>query len=192
MDGASLPRGHVTSNRRLECIEIHLANGYFSSAVHQPEQVVMKPTLTGRTRSSLDHAKRIGALLLAVCMLMLMACGGTKVYTADKTIVYRDNIYNMSSVQRIGTRKEIKLPDGEVINSSNMDKKQVQAIFKENPKTDLMVSMIFEFDDKEMVYLRAKADSYSEYSRMESRLDSARKDITKFVGDKKKTQLKLR
>ena len=152
----------------------------------------MKPTLTGRTRSSLDHAKRIGALSLAVCMLMLMACGGTKVYTADKTIVYRDNIYNMSSVQRIGTRKEIKLPDGEVINSSNMDKKQVQAIFKENPKTDLMVSMIFEFDDKEMVYLRAKSDSYSEYSRMESRLDSARKDITKFMGDKKKTQLKLR
>ena len=52
--------------------------------------------------------------------------------------------------------------------------------------------MIFEFDDKEMVYLRAKANSYSEYSRMQSRLESARKDITKFMGHKKQTQLKLK
>lgn len=152
----------------------------------------MKSALTDRIRPSLDHAKRIGAIFLGICMLTLMACGGTKVYTADKTIVYRDNIYNMSSVQRIGTRSEITLPDGEVVNTSNMDKKQIEAIFKEHPKTEMMVSMVFEFDEKEMVYLRAKAGSYSEYSRMQSRLDSARKDITKFVGDKKKTQLKLK
>jgi len=152
----------------------------------------MKSALTDQIKPSLDHAKRLGALLLALCMLTLMACGGTKVYTADKTIVYRENIYNMSSVQRIGTQKEITLPDGEIVDTSNMDKKQVQAVFKDHPKTELMVSMAFDFDDKEMVYLRAKADSYSEYSRMESRLDSARKSITKFMGDKKKTQLKLR
>jgi hypothetical protein len=40
--------------------------------------------------------------------------------------------------------------------------------------------------------VRTKVDSYNDYSRLNSRYDKAMKDLTKFMADKKKTQLKLK
>jgi hypothetical protein len=42
-----------------------------------------------------------------------------------------------------------------------------------------------------MVYERRQVKKYSDYSKMASRLDGAMKDISKFMADGKKTQLKL-
>lgn len=150
----------------------------------------MNITVSPHNPAILNHAKRAGAILLAFCMIALIGCGSTKVYTADKTIVYRDTIYNMSSVKQIGSREEAKLANGDVVNLRGKDRKEIEALIKENGKT--MVSMIIELDDQEMVYLRANVDRYSEYSRMQSRFESAQKSITKFMGDKKSTQLKLK
>ena len=60
-------------------------------------------------------SRRLGVFLLAVIMLSLAGCGRTKVYTADKTVVYRDSIYNMSTVKKIGAREEARTPAGEVV-----------------------------------------------------------------------------
>ena len=139
---------------------------------------------------SLAGARLVGVFLFALCMAVLVGCGSTKVYTADKTVVYRDSIYNMSTVQKITARTEASTPSGEVVNLGNKDKDELKDFFKENPGS--MVSMIVDMDTQEMVYLRMEVDSYSEYSRMKSRFDSALKDLTKFMGDKKKTQLKLK
>ena len=139
---------------------------------------------------SIEIAKRVGAGLLMLCMIALIGCGGTKVYTVDKTVTYRDDMYNMSTVQKISGREEAKLADGSVVNLRNKDKKAMQAYFKENG--EVMISMIVDLDQQEMVYLRQKTDSYSTYSKMNSRFDGALKDITKFMGDKKKPQLNLR
>jgi hypothetical protein len=134
--------------------------------------------------------RRAGVALLAVCMALVAACGGTKVYTADKTVIYRDSIYNVSNVQRITARETAKTPGGEEINLATMDKKGLQAFFKENPGS--MVSMFFQMDEQEVVYVRTKVDSYNEYSKLKNRYDRALKDLTKFLGDGKKTQLQLK
>ena len=139
---------------------------------------------------SFAAARYAGTVLLAICMAALIGCGSTKVYTADKTVVYRDSIYNMSTVKKIGAREEARTPAGEVVNLGNMDKGELKDFFKENPGS--MVSMIFDLDEQEMVYLRMEVDSHSEYSRLQSRFEKALKDLTKFMGDKKETQLKLK
>jgi hypothetical protein len=131
-----------------------------------------------------------GALVLAICMLALIGCGGTKVYTIDKTITYRDALYNMSTVQKITSREEAALENGSVVNLRNKEKKELEQFFKDNP--GVMVSMIVDMDQQEMVYLRMKVEKYSEYSRLKKRFDNALKDITKFMGDKKATQLNLK
>ena len=130
---------------------------------------------------------RNAATLMLV--LALSACGGTKVYTADKNVVYRDSIYNLASVQQISTRKEAKLPDGEVVALDNKKEEQLKTFFETNPGS--MVSMYFVFDERDMLYLRMKVENYREYERLENRLQKAMKDVMKFMGDKKKTQLKL-
>ena len=137
----------------------------------------------------IKNTRRLGTVLLAICMVALIGCGGTKVYNADKTVTYRDSIYNMSNVQKITAREEATLDSGETVNLRNKEKKELQQFFQEND--EVMVSMYVDMDQADLVYLRMKVESYSEYARMKSRFDKALKDITKFMGDKKKTQLNL-
>lgn len=134
-------------------------------------------------------AKYTGTVLLALSMALLIACGGTKVYNVDKTITYRDSLYNMSTVRQVSGREEAKPQNGDMVQIRNKDKKELEKFFKENP--DTMVTMIVDLDDQEMIYLRMQVKNYSEYSRLKKRFDNALKDITKFMGDKKATQLKL-
>jgi len=126
---------------------------------------------------------------LAGLMLALAACGSTKVYTADKTIVYNGAIFNVSNVQRISSRSEAELPNGQTVNLRGMDRKGIEALLDEHGS--MVVTNVVEMDTQEMVYQRAKVEKYSQYSKMAKNFDSAQKNITKFVADKKKTQLKL-
>jgi hypothetical protein len=135
-------------------------------------------------------ARHVGVGLLFACILALAGCGGTKVYTADKTVVYNGNLYNMGNVQRIGSRVEGRLADGSTVNMKSMDKKTVQGLLKENG--EVMVSMVVEMDDQEMLYQRSRVDRYSEFNKMMKRFEGAQKDIAKFMADKKKTQLRLK
>ena len=139
---------------------------------------------------SINTVKHIATGLLVLVMMALIGCGGTKVYNVDKTITYRDAMYNMSNVQKVSGREEAKLADGTVVNLRNKDKKEVEKFFKEND--EVLVSMVVDMDQQEMVYLRMNVDKYSDYKRLKSRFDSAMKDIGKFMGDKKKTQLNLK
>ena len=135
----------------------------------------------------LRHA---GTVALALCLALMAACGSTKVYTADKTVIYRDSIYNISNVQRITSKKTAVTPGGQEVNLANMDTKALKEFFKENPGST--VSMYMQMDEQQLTYVRTKVDSYNDYSRLSSRYDKALKDLTKFMGDKKKTQLKLK
>jgi hypothetical protein len=96
----------------------------------------------------------------------------------------------MGNVQRIGSRIDGQLADGTTVAMKNMDKKGVEALLKENG--EVMVSMIIEMDTEELVYLRTRVSRYSDYSKMQKRFDGALKNISKFMADKKKTQLKLK
>jgi hypothetical protein len=148
-------------------------------------------TVTNRDakRFTLACSHRIFVFLLAVGMIALAGCGSTKVYTAEKTLVYKDAIYNLSDVQQMGSRIDGQAADGSTVNMRSLDKKGVEKLLKDNP--GMVVTTLVVMDDKEMVYERRQVKKYSDYSKMASRLDGAMKDITKFMADGKKTQLKL-
>ena len=131
--------------------------------------------------------------LLAVLMVvpLLVSCGSTKVYTADKTIVHRDSIYNVSNVRVFTVRNEAVVGDGQIVDLKGMERKAFENLLKENGGS-VRVQHIFQLDDQEMVYQRTDVKSWSDLSRMNKRFNSAGKSITKFLADKKKTQLKLK
>ena len=142
-------------------------------------------------RTSGSRPYRIFILLLTGALaLMLAGCGSTKVYTADKTIVYGGSLYNMGNVQRIGTRIDARLPDGSTVKLSGLDKKGVEALLDQHGT--LAATSYVEMDAQEMPYQQAGVKRYSDYDKMNKRLQDAMKDINKFMGDKKKTQLKLK
>ena len=140
-------------------------------------------------RAALMNAQRLAVFLLAVCILSLAGCGSTKVYTIQKTITYKGELYNMATVQRVGPVVEGKLPNGDLENMRGMDKKAVEALLDGN--SPIMVSMIFEMDSQEMVYERRSVTKYSEFSSMKKNFDQAMNKINKFMANKKSTQLKL-
>jgi len=155
----------------------------------QLEQFPMKTTKGGAMRSALNYSRLVFVFLVAVGMIALAGCGSTKVYTAEKTLVYKDSIFNLSGVKQVGSRIDGAATDGTTVNLGALDKKGVEAQLKANP--GMVVTTLVLMDDKEMVYERKPVKKYSDFSKMKSRLDDAMKDITKFMADGKKTQLKL-
>jgi calcineurin-like phosphoesterase len=152
-----------------------------------PEQT----TMTRKNSSTLASLGQYTVILiLAASILSLVGCGSTKVYTADKTVVYNGTIYNLGNVQKVGSRLDGLTPDGTVINLRGKDKKEIEKQLKENES--MMVSAVVELDDQDMVYERRNVTKYSEFSSLNKRFDRALNDISKFMADKKKTQLKLK
>lgn len=144
-----------------------------------------------RPRAGFRIANSLGAILLAFCLLALVGCfSSTKVYQTDKTITYNGALYNMSNVQKIGTRVEGKLPNGDVKNMKGMDKKAVSALLQQG--SPIMVTTAFDMDSQEMVYERRNITKYSDYSSMVKKFESAGKKVTSFMANKKATQLKLK
>ena len=137
------------------------------------------------------NIKRIVALLLLAAIVALPGCGSTtKVYTNDKTLVYRGDLYNLSNVQRLGSRVEGTLPNGDKVNMKQMDKKEINKLLDEHES--FVVTSYVEMDDKEMVFQNSRVDSYSDVSKMTKNIDSAMSKIQKFMANKKSTQLKLK
>ena len=91
----------------------------------------------------------VSVALLAAMLSLLAACGSTKVYTADKTVVYKNSIYNLGNVSKIGTRIDGQLPDGEDVSMTNMDRKEVENLLDEHD--EILVSTVFDLDDQELV-----------------------------------------
>ena len=144
-----------------------------------------------RPRAGFRVANSLGAILLAFCLLALVGCfSSTKVYQTDKTITYNGALYNMSNVQKIGSRVEGKLPNGDVRNMKGMNKKAVTALLQEG--SPIMVTTALDMDSQELVYERRNITKYSEYSSMVNRFESAGKKVTSFMANKKATQLKLK
>ncbi len=136
------------------------------------------------------NIKRIAALLLLAAIMALPGCGSTKVYTNDKTLVYRGDLYNLSNVQRLSSRVEGKLPNGDKVNLKRMDKKEINKLLDEH--SSFVVTSYVVMDDKDMVFQNSRVKSYSDVSKMTKNLDKAMGNIQKFMANKKSTQLKLK
>lgn len=125
-----------------------------------------------------------------VAMIAISACGSTKVYNNDKTVVYNGAIYNISKANQITGKVTAKLSDTETVNLKGANRKQVEAYLKEHGT--IYVRMAFDLDDREMLYRASSVSKWSEYSKMLKSFEKAEKQIVDLMGHKKKMQLKLK
>lgn len=134
--------------------------------------------------------RSIAALtLLIICAVLTTGCGSTKVYTPDKTVVYKDAIYNVSDVKKLSTRLETVPPSGDPIDLRGYDRKRFEALVRETGP--VVVRSVIVLDDAEIVYEQGTLEKGRDFSRMQDALGGVQKQLTKFMGDGKKTQLKL-
>jgi hypothetical protein len=150
----------------------------------------MSQSISSRPGAMIMNIRRSTVLALIAVILALPGCGSTKVYTADKSLVYGSTLYNLSAVKSVSPRIEGTLPDGKKINLDRTDKKAFNALLDEHET--LVVATIIDLDDKELVYQNSRVKSYSEFSKMVKRQDSAMNSIRKFMANKKSRQLKLK
>ena len=132
-------------------------------------------------------------LVMAVsimAMSLLFGCGGTKVYNNDKTVVYNGAIYNLSAVQQIKSNSFGKLSDSNTVNLKGVTKKEFEAYLKQY--NEIYIRMSFQLDDQEMLYRASSVNRWSDYQKMQKSFESAGKQITSLMSDKKKMQLKLK
>jgi hypothetical protein len=135
-------------------------------------------------------SKTLFAVLLCLFFAVgLTACGSTKVYTADKTLTHSGTLYNLSGVKAFTTEVWGNTDSGEKINLKNADKKRFNSVVDEHGP--LSVETLIMLDERELVYERRTIKSSSDFQKMVKRLESAASKISKFMADKKKTQLKL-
>jgi len=143
--------------------------------------------------STSNSIRKLGRTLTVVAsimtILLVTACGSTKVYNNDKTVVYRDAVYNISKVKQINSKISGKLADDTSVNLAGVERKQIEAYLKQGP---MYVRMAFGLDEQEMLYRASSVTKWSEYSSMLKSFNNARKQITSLMGDKKKMQLKLK
>jgi hypothetical protein len=151
--------------------------------------VNVKNSFEGRSVHNMINT--LGVLSMVILMIFLAGCiSSSKSYNAGKNIVYNGSMYNISNVKTVNSKVEGQLPNGDVKNMKGMDKKSVEALLSQS--SPIMVTTALDLDGDDMVYERRSVTKYSEYSKMIKNFESAGKKITKFMGDKKATQLKLK
>ena len=123
-------------------------------------------------------------------LFLLTACGSTKVYNNDKTVVYDGSVYNVSNAKQISSVITGKLADDNIVNLRGADRKKIEGLLKENGS--IYVRMSFMLDEQEMLYRAKSVDKWSDYNRMQKDFQNANKQITSLMANKKKMQLKLR
>ena len=140
------------------------------------------------TQRKYGHTLSLAASIMAI--FLLAGCGSTKVYNNDKTVVYNGAVYNMSAVKQINAKSMGKLSDDNTVSLKGVTKKEFEAYLKEYDS--VYVRMFFDLDDQEMLYRASSVDSWKKYQNMQKSFETAGKQITSLMADKKKMQLKLR
>jgi CRISPR/Cas system-associated protein endoribonuclease Cas2 len=143
---------------------------------------------TSKTRRRLGRTLVLAASIMA--MLLLVGCGGTKVYNNDKTVIYNGAIYNLSATKQINSKTSGKLSDSNTVDLKGVTKKQFEAYLKEYGS--IYVRMAFVLDDQEMLYRASSVDSWKDFQKMQKSFESASGQISTLMANKKKSQLKLR
>jgi len=134
--------------------------------------------------------KKTWCVVLVLAVVVMAGFGSTKAYSADKSVVYKASIYNISNVTHFTSRVEAITTDGETVDLTNYDKTRFVAFLEE--QGTVMVQSVILMDDQTMVYQSATPKKYSEFDKMRKNLASAMSQIAKFMKKKKATQLKLK
>jgi hypothetical protein len=138
----------------------------------------------------LASTNRFGVAAVVLAALLLVGCGSTKVYTADKTVVYQESVYNVSNVKVFTRRSTGQLADQSIVNLANVDEAGFMVLLARSPS--IRVRQGFMLDEVEMLYHQGTVSSWKEFRKLNKRFNSASKDLNKFLANSKKTQLKLK
>ena len=134
--------------------------------------------------------KKAWSVVLVLAVIVMAGYGSTKAYSADKTVVYRSSMYNISNVTHFTSKIEAKTAEGENVDLTNYDKTRFEAFLGE--QGTVMVQSLILMDDETLVYQSATPKKYSEFDKMRKKLASAMDQIATFMKKKKATQLKLK
>ena len=150
---------------------------------------MFKTTHASKIKGRFGRTLVLAASVLS--MLLLAGCiSSSKVYNNDKNVVYRGTMYNMANVKQIKSTIMGKTGSDQEINLTNADRKTVEALL--DKESSVYVRMAFQFDDQEMLYRAGDVEKWSQYSKMKKSFESAGKEISKLMANKKKIQLKLK
>ena len=150
---------------------------------------MINTTSASKTKGRFGRTLVLAASVLS--MLLLAGCiSSSKVYNNDKNVVYRGTMYNLANVKQIKSTITGKTESDEEINLTNADRKAVEALL--DKESSVFVRMAFQFDDQEMLYRASDVEKWSQYSKMKKSFESAGKDISSLMANKKKIQLKLK
>ena len=135
--------------------------------------------------------KLIRLLAITTVIALLAGCGGTTVYDSSKTIVYKDNIYNVTDTKKTTTTNRATKSDNSTVNLRDISKKNFENLVEENGG-EIYVRMSFWFDGEEMIYRAQNVEKWREYEAMESDFERAKKKVAKLMAEKKTAQLDLK
>ena len=143
----------------------------------------------GNSFNSRWLARTLTLTASVLTVILLTACGGTKVYNNDKTVVYNGAVYNVSKIKQMTAKITGKLADESSVNLRGADRKKIEAYLDQGP---MYVRMAFALDDQEMLYRASSISKWSDYNKMLKSFENAETQITALMADKKKMQLKLK
>jgi hypothetical protein len=128
--------------------------------------------------------------LLLALLVGASGCGSTKVYTAKKTVVHADSVYNVSDVRVFNTRTEALLPGDDATDLKGITKAAFNDMLDKDPA--IQVRQVITMDDQELVYQDTTVKTWSELERLNRQFKSATTSLQKFLADERDTQLKLK
>ncbi len=134
--------------------------------------------------------RKNSSIVVAIAVLVLTACGSTKVMTVEKTMTYQGSLYNLSGISKISSRVEAKTPEGVSLDLRTVNKAQFKALHDKYGA--LEVTTAIDIGEEEIVLQSGTVEKYSDLEKMKKNLNSRMKKITDFMEHKKKTQLKLK
>ena len=127
---------------------------------------------------------------IAVALLVMTACGSTKIMTVEKTMTYQGSLYTLTGVSKISSRVDGKTSEGEILDLRSVNKAQFKALVDKHGALD--VTTAIDVGDEEIVFQGGTVEKYSDLEKMTKKLNSRMGKIADFMKHKKDTQLKLK
>jgi len=134
--------------------------------------------------------RKTSGIVVAIAVLVLAACGSTKVYTAEKTMTYKGSLYTLTGVSKISSRVDGKTSEGETLDLRSVNKAQFKALVEKHGALD--VTTVIDIGEEEIDVENSRVEKYSDLEKMTKKMNSNMKKISDFMAHKKDTQLNLK
>jgi len=134
--------------------------------------------------------QRAGSFGLMALVVVLSLSAVSVASAADKVISYKGDTFNVENVTKVSSRVEGQAGDEAIVGVRSLTKKQFNSYV--DKAGSVVVTTFIEFDSDQLVYQKVGVTKYGDLENVIDQLDTAMKQITKFMGRKKGGVLKLK